>query len=252
MYRLLILLLAMTLLPMAGLAESPIAFTDDLTGVYTWPEGASEEEASYVYRYSYPQVAGESELAMTINQVFQYEADDALGFECPMNGSAHDASLGQMEVVIRYEIAHLSEEFLSVRVDKTVTAGDTVSNIVKGYSFMLTGVEAGTVTSLPYMLGVIDPEETDEWYLDRQTAKADACARDLVWMLIQKDMRAEGSPIYEDLTFEEFEWCFYPEEDFYLDAEGNFVFFLQENMIAPAEDGQFFYTITLDELLDEI
>ena len=71
-------------------------------------------------------------------------------------------------------------------------------------------------------------------------------------MLIQKDMRAEGSPIYEDLTFEEFEWCFYPEEDFYLDAEGNFVFFLQENMIAPAEDGQFFYTITLDELLDEI
>ena len=57
MYRLLILLLAMTLLPMAGLAESPIAFTDDLTGVYTWPEGASEEEASYVYRYSYPQVA---------------------------------------------------------------------------------------------------------------------------------------------------------------------------------------------------
>lgn len=252
MYRLLILLLALTLLPMAGLAESPISFTDDLTGVYTWPEGASEAEASYVYRYAYPQIAGESELAMTINQVFQYEADDALGFECPMNGSAHDPALGQMEVIIRYEIAHLSGEFLSVRVDKTVTVGESVSHIVKGYSFMLTGVEAGTVTSLPYLLGVIDPEETDEWYLDRQTAKADACARDLVWMLIEKDMRAEGSPIYADLTFEEFEWCFYPEEDFYLDAEGNFVFFLQENMIAPAEDGQFFYTITLDELLDEI
>ena len=252
MFRLLILLLALALLPMAALAESPVTFTDDLTGVYTWPEGASEEEASYVYRYAYPQIAGESELAMTINQVFQYEADDALGFECPMNASAHDPALGRMEVVLLYTITHLSDEFLSVRVDKTVTVGDSVSHIVKGYSFMLTGMEAGTVTSLPYLLGVIDPEDTDEWYLDRQTAKADACARDLVWMHIERDMRAEGSPIYEDMTFEEFEWCFYPEEDFYLDEEGNFVFFLQENMIAPQEDGQFFYTVTLDELLDEI
>ena len=252
MFRLMILLLALTLLPMASLAESPVIFTDDLTGVYTWPEGASVEEASYVYRYAYPQIAGENELAMTINQVFQYEASDALGFECPMNASAHDAALGQMAVLLQYEITHLSEEFLSVRVDKFVTLGDSTTHTVKGYSFMLTGVEAGTVTSLPYLLGVIDPEDTDEWYLDRQTAKADACARDLVWLRIEKDMRAEGSPIYEDMTFEEFEWGFYPEEDFYLDAEGNFVFFLQEGMIAPQEAGQFFYTITLDELLDEI
>ena len=252
MLRILLLLLALMLLPICGMAEAPITFAEDLTGVYTWPVGASEEEASYVYRYSYPQIAGESELAMTINEVFRYEADDALGFECPMNGSAHDVSLGQMEVVILYEISHLSDEFLSIRVDKTVSVGDAVSHIVKGYSFMLTGVEAGTVTSLPYLLGVIAPEETDEWYLDRQTAKADACARDLVWMHIEKDMKADGSPIYEDMTFEEFEWGFYPEEDFFLDGEGNFVFFLQEGMIAPVEDGQFFYTITLDELLDEI
>ena len=254
MFRLLILLLALMLLPACSMAEAPapLTFTDDLTGVYTWPEGSSEAEASYVYRYTYPQIAGDSELALTINEVFRYEADDAVGFECPMNASAHDPALGQMEVIIAYEIVHLSDEFLSVRVDKQVTVGETASSVVKGYSFMLTGVEAGTVTSLPYLLGVIDPEDTDEWYLDRQTAKADACARDLVWMRIEQDMKAEGSPIYEDMTFEEFEWGFYPEEDFYLDAEGNFVFFLQEGMIAPVEDGQFFYAIPLDELLDEI
>ena len=252
MFRLLILLLTLTLLPVCGLAEAPLAFSDDLTGVYTWPEDSAEAEALYVYRYAYPQVAGESDLALTINQVFQYEVHDALAFECPMTGSAQTAETGRMEVEIAYEVVHLSDEFLSVRVDKTVTQGETVSRIVKGYSFMLTGVEAGTVTSLPYLLGVIAPEDTDEWYLDRQTAKADACARDLVWALIEQDMKAADSPIYEDLTFEEFEWGFYPEEDFYLDAEGNFVFFLQEGMIAPAEAGQFFYTITLDELLDEI
>lgn len=252
MFRLLILLLTLTLLPVSGMAEAPLTLTDDLTGVYTWPEGASEAEANYVYRYSYPRVAGDDAVALTINNVFEYEVSDALGFECPMIGSSHPAEEGQMQVNITYEIVHLSDEILSVRIDKTVAVGEEVSCIVKAFTFALTGAKAGTVTSLPYLLGIIDDDETDEWLIDRQIAKADACAREMVWALIEKDMRKDGCLIYEGLTFEEFEWGFYPEEDFYLDAEGNFVFFLQEGVIAPYEAGQFFYTITLNELLDEI
>ena len=157
-----------------------------------------------------------------------------------------------MEVVIDYEIVHQSNEYLSVRIDKTVTVGQSVSRIVKAFTFVLTGPDAGTVTSLPYLLGVLDQGETDEWLIERQTAKADACARELVWSLIEKTMTDGDSLIYEDMTYEEFEWGFYPEEDFYLDAEGNFVFFIQENIIAPTEGGQYFFTIILDELLDEI
>lgn len=252
MFRLLILLLTLTLLPIPGMADAPLTFTDDMTGVYTWPEGAAETDASYVYRYSYPQIAGEDSIALTINTVFEYEASDALGFECPMTGSSHPAEDGQMQVNIAYEIVHLSDAALSVRIDKTVSVGETVSRIVKAYTFTLTGSKAGTVTSLPYLLGIIEDGETDEWLIDRQIAKADTCARDMVWALIETDMRKDNSPIYEDMTFEEFEWGFYPEEDFYLDEEGNFVFFVQEGVIAPYEAGQFFYTITLDELLDEI
>lgn len=252
MFRLLLLLLTLTLLPFSATAEEPLTFADDLTGVYTWPEGSSEAEASYVYRYAYPQLAGESALALAFNYVFGYEASDALGFECPMNGSSHPAEDGQMQVTLTYTITHLSAEYLSVRIDKEVAVGDSLSHIVKAYNFALTGKDAGTVTSLPYILGLMEQGETDEWYIDRQTAKADACARDLVWMQIERDMKAEGSPIWEDLTFEELEYSFYPEEDFYLNEDGDFVFFLQENVIAPTEDGQFFYTLTLDELLDEI
>lgn len=252
MFRLLPLLLVLTFLPLPGLAEAPLTFTDDLTALYTWPEGKNAADASYIYRASYPQVAGDSELAMTINNVFQYEVADALGFECPMIASSHPAEDGQKAVTLTYEITHLSEETLSVRIDKTVTVGEEISRIVKAYTFALTGPDAGTVTSLPYLLGVIEQEETDEWLIDRQTAKADACARDMVWLLIEADMKKEGSVLYGDLTFEEFEWGFYPEEDFFLNEEGEFVFFLQEGMIAPAEAGQFFYTITLDDLLDEI
>lgn len=252
MFRMLILLLALTLLPVSGMAESPLTFADDLSVLYTWPEGSTPEAASYVYRAAYPQVAGESNLALTINQVFQYDADDALGFEAPMIGSSHDPAEGQMQVNITYEIVHLSDSFLSVRTDKTIAVGDSLSHIIKGYTFNLSGVRAGSVTSLPYLLGIIQDNETDEWLIDRQIAKADACARDMVWFLIERDIKKDGSAIYEDLTFEEFEWGFYPEEDFYLDAEGRFVFFIQEGVIAPAEAGAYCYIITLDELLDEI
>lgn len=252
MFRLLILLLALTLLPFSGMAEAPLTLAEDLTGVYTWPEGASEADASYVYRYAYPQFAGESELAMTINEIYKYEVSYALDFDCPMNGSSHPAEDGQMLVDITYEVTHLSDKYLSIRIDKVVTVGGQSVRVIKANSFALTGSHAGTVTALPYLLGVITKDTADEWLIERQTAKVDACAREMVWALIEADMKKEGSPLYGDMTFEEFEWGFYPEEDFYLDEAGNFVFFVQEGTIAPSEAGHFLYTITVDELLDEI
>lgn len=252
MFRLLILLMMLTLVPFAGTAETPLTFAEDISGVYTWPEGASTDDASYVYRYRYPQLAGESELAMTFNYIYQYEESDALGFECPMTGSDHDPVLGQMVVDISYEIVHQSDDYLSIRINKVVQVGESVSNILKAHTFTLQGDNAGTITALPYLLGIMKEGETDEWYIERQTAKADACAREMVWALVEQAMKAENSLIYEDMTFEELECGFYPEEDFFLDAKGNLVFFLQENMIAPQEAGPFFFTISLDNLLDEI
>lgn len=252
MLRLLTLLLMLTLLIPAGMAEAPLALSDDLCGVYTWPEGAPEAEASYVYRYTYPQLSGEGDIALTINNVFDYEASDALGFECPMIGSGHPAEEGQMRVEITYEIVHTSNKALSVRTDKVMTVGDTRSHIVKGYTFSLTGSRAGTVTSLPYLLGIVQDAETDEWLIDRQIAKAEDCAREMVWALVEQEMKKDGSLIYEDMTLEEFAWGFFPEEDFFLDDKGDFVFYVQENVIAPQEAGPFFFTIPLDELMDEI
>lgn len=252
MIRLLLLLLSLALLPLPTLAEAPFTFGDDITGVYTWPEGASEADASYVYRYAYPQIAGDSSLAMSINGVFQYDADDALAFECPMYASDHPAELGQMQVELTYEITHQSSEALSVRIDKTVTVGESVERTVKAYTFKLTGSMSGTVTSLPYLLGLVTVGSADEWLIDRQIAKADTCVRDMVWAMIEEDMDKPDSLIDEEKALEEFEYSFYPEEDFFLDEEGSFVFFIQEGVIAPVEAGQFFYTITMDDLLDEL
>ena len=252
MYRLLILLLMLTLLPFSGTAEAPLTFSDDLTGVYTWPEGAAEAEADYVYRYCYPRVAGENNVALTINNIFEYEVSDALGFECPVIGSSQEGTDTPMQVELDYEVMHLSDEYLSVCITKTVRQGESESRIVRAFTFTLTGEAAGTLTSLPYLVDALEHGETDEWLIDRQIAKVDACVRDLVWAQIGEAQKADRLEIYDDLTFEEFEWGFYPEEDFYLDAEGNFVFFVQEGVIGPADGNPFFFPLTREELLDEI
>lgn len=252
MFRLMILLVALTLLPLGGLAEAPFVLADDLTGLYTWPEGASESDASYVYRFTYPQLAGDDPIAQTINNIYQYEASYALDFDCPMNGSSHDPAEGQMQVNITYEVPHLSSDYLSIKINKVMTVGESVIRVVTAHTFPLTGERSGTVISLPFLLGILDRQENDEWLIQRQTAKVDACVREMVWAQVEKAMRQEGSAIYPDMTFEEFEWCFYPEEEFYLNEAGDLVFFIQEGTIAPREAGHFVFTITMEELLDEI
>ena len=132
------------------------------------------------------------------------------------------------------------------------TVGESVIRVVTAHTFPLTGERSGTVISLPFLLGILDRQENDEWLIQRQTAKVDACVREMVWAQIEEAMRQEGSAIYPDMTFEEFEECFYPEEDFYLNEAGDLVFFIQEGTIAPREAGHFVFTITMEELLDEI
>lgn len=69
--------------------------------------------------------------------------------------------------------------------------------------------------------------------MERQTNKCDACVRDLVWEQLQ-DRAADGSvTLCDNVDREYFDGIFYPEEDFYLDADGSFVFFLQSDTMCP-------------------
>ncbi len=251
MMRILLLLLVLVLAIPAVAEEAPLTFTEDLTGVYLYPEGATEADARYIYRYRYPQLAGNSAIAQLLNTTYQYTATDALGFEAPMIATSLEEGAEAMVVDIGYEITCLTDEYLSVKVTKVVTSADEVSTVVNGHVFALKGTRAGEIISLPYLLGILDDDETDEWYKDRQTQKADNCVRTMLWERLE-EMTDEGVALYDGLLYEEFEACFYPEEDFYLDENGDPVFFLQENSVAEAEAGILLFPITLDELLDEI
>lgn len=236
-------------------AEEPPVLDEPLAGVICYPEGSDETSALYVYRYSYPRVAGNSELAELINGVYEYQVEDAIAFRAPMAAEGIDPASGVQEsTTITHEITCLNERYLSVKLTTVSAQGASVSTIVSANVFALTGPQAGNVTSLPYLLGLLDPDDetADEWLKNRQTTKADDCVRGLIWAIIEQQ-RADGSVAYDDdLTYETFADSFYPEEDFYLDADGNPVFFIQEAFIAPAAEGVLSFPFTLEELLDEL
>ncbi len=250
MKKVLALLLAL-LLPLSALAE-PLTLGAGLSGAAFYPEGSDEATAQYIYRYAYPTVEGDSEVCMMINEFYAYLVSDALGFAAPMAAEEVYGSGVQAYTAITAQVTCSNSSFFSVRLLNESFLGAAASSIVSGHVFALTGDKAGSVVSLPYLLGILSADETDTWLLERQTAKADAMVRALVWDVIQDQLAGGTVAYYDNLTFETLEGCFYPEEDFYLDADGNPVFFLQEGAVAPVAEGALYFPFTLEELLDEI
>lgn len=255
MKRLLMMLLALTLFFSVAHAEAPLTLAEPLSGVICWPDGSDEATASYVYRYSYPQIAGDSEIAQLINGTYAYEVDYAIEFRVPMNAEELDPESGvQYYTTITHEVTCSNERYLSVKLTTESFLGASASTIVAGHTFSLTeGAKTGSVTSLPYLLGLLDEDDAgDEWMEERQTAKADDCVRRLIWEIIEDQTASNAVAYYDDLTYESFTDYFYPEEDFYLDADGNPVFFIQEGLIAPVSEGVLRFPFAMAELLDEI
>lgn len=244
-----VLAVVLAVLPSLGCA---IEMGEDITGVGCYPEGTDEQTASYVYRFAYPTVDGDSDLAAAINTVYRYEADYIVTFTVPVNGEMYGQGDTQFYTDMSYRITCNTDAWLSVLFTTREYTGAEEYAKVNAHVFTLTGTHAGTIVNLPVMLGLLKAGENDEWLEERQTAKCNACVRSLIWEKLM-DQAADGSvELYDDVDEEYFAGVFYPEEDFYLDEDGSLVFFLQEDTVAPVSFGVLTYRFTMDELLDEL
>lgn len=251
MKRFLSLMLALLLSAAPALAET-ITLDEPLTGVVCWPEGSTEADAAYVYRYSYPHVAGDGEVAGTINETYAYLVEDALAFTVPITAETLESTDVQAYTNVVSQVTCLNDAYLSVLIVTESFLGASSMEVYAGHTFALTGERAGIATSLPRLLGLLDDKETDEWLLDRQTAKANDLVWGLVWSIME-EQRAAGDVNFDpDLTYDMLTQDFYPEEDFYLDGDGNLVFFIQAATVASAADGVLTYPFSLEELKDEL
>ncbi len=238
---------------MTGICAFSFALEIDgeTAGFYCWPEDCSEENARYVYRYSYPHAAGDEEPAITINAAINYMIEDAGSFAVPMTGETLPEDQNG-ETIVSSRITCLSDDFLSVLVVNKTIVGDDCTEIWSSLVFSLQGARAGTATSLPRVLGILKDEETDEWMLDRQKNKADELVRSLVWKCIQEKL-SEGIIDFDpEMDYELYEANFYPEEDFYIDQDNRLVFYIQAGFLSDPADGTLLFPFDLEQLQDEL
>ncbi len=227
----------------------PLVLSGDLSGdvvVPLNPEGKGGRTYSYSYRY--PQADDTDPSAGLINEFYSYKVSDALDFEIPMMADyyASAETEGNVFVRITYEVTCNNDVFFSVLLR---TEGNDYLTYV-GHTFSRKDIKPGSSVALPYLLGILKSDESDTWLQDRQTARADELVRALVWARLEEKRGELG--IYEDYTKEMFEVSFYPEEDFYLDANGDPVFYLEPGAAADISRGLLVFPISLWEIKDEM
>lgn len=246
-----LLLLCALFISSHALAEGVQVVGDNAGEVYC-PEGSDSQTAQYVYRYQYPLLENTGETAQMINSFYDYLISDAKDFMIPMTFETLEGSPVQSYTAITSQVMCNNADYFSVLVTTESFMGAETSQILAGHTFALQGAKAGTCISLPYLLGLLEADESDTWLQDRATTKADQLVYDLVWSIIE-EQKAEGIiAYYDDLTREELEAQFYPEEDFYLDETGNPVFYIQPSYIASSAEGVLTFPFTMEELLDEL
>ncbi len=248
----LITLLAALMLPAMALSD-PLTLTEDLSGRLYWPEGTDADTAVYTYSYRYPQVAGEGETESTINALYAYQVSDAEAFTLHINGEQIMDPTLPASTVVDYRITANTDDWFCVLFTKTDEADGVRQVIYSAQTFSRNTLKPGNVITLPYLLGILREDETDEWLKDRQTNRANDCVRGLVRDEIARRC-AGGNSQLGALGDEDLEYAFYPEEDYYYDGEADqIVFFLQPYLCEADElSNDFLFPFTLEEILDEL
>lgn len=243
-------LLAFLFLGAAAAAE-PLPLTEDLAGeIVILYDEADPAAGRFLYSYRYPAVDPSHPDAAIVNTFFEYEVSDTVNFRAPMDAENWESTGENVEKTITYTITCNNDDYFSVLVCTRETAAGETYTSYAGDTFSRLEQKPGYTTTLPQILGILSSHESDTWLQDRQTARADAFVRTMIWEQI--DENPGNLPFYDDFSEEDLELVFYPEEDFYLDESGNPVFFIQPGDAAPLEEGLMIFPLSLEEILDEM
>lgn len=241
-------ILAALLLPFCGAYAQSETPDLSLHGAVYYPRGAAEDTASFAFRYRLPQF-GEGAQSEAVNRYFaSYAADIAENLIPAVIGALDELPApGEPEyyVDMDYRIPAQSEDYLSVILVSQQFLGNTLTEQWVSVVFALGGIYAGQPISLSQAMGLEQEGGQGE-------DVASELAYGLVWQIIQYDTGAMQTAYFPDLTEAEFRLAFSPQDDFYFDADGNFVFFIQAGTIAGEVDGVLTYPFSLAELLSGI
>ena len=250
MKRFLSILLILVLSALPALAD-PLPLLEDYAEDIVMPYDESDPSAGvFSYSYRYPHVDEEAEGGMEINVFFTDLLDYELGFTMPMIQDAFEGF--DSSTKITYTVTCNNDDYFSVLIRKEESNPDLSRISWNAHVFSRKYGSPGVTYTLPKVLGILSANESEEWLQNRQTEKANSLIREMVWDMIQDN--PDGLD-YGDLDEETLSYIFFPEENFYLDENGDPVFYLQPaDVFAEVPEGTdlFTFPIALEDILDEL
>ena len=243
------LILTILLLCICSASADPLVlaedFAEDINELY------DEEDPSYGtfrYSYRYPHIDESEPDAKGINAFYDYLINNELDMYIQM---AYDAFEGYDSfTAITYEVKCNNDDCFSVLVKKEENTPDVSRTSWQGHVFLRSNPNPGHTNTLPQYLGKLDTAVTDEWLQDYQTDKTESLIREMVWEMIEDN--TAGVSYYEGLSEEDLSHVFFPEESFYVDENGDPVFFINPGKVAPDEEGLITFPIPREDILDEL
>lgn len=226
----------------------PFEMGQPLVGEAAYPEGSATDDARFMLTYSYPQIVPVTAEDEVINTFYQEAADELLLMIAPMLYDEAADSIGQDVAAylnISYQVTANTDDFFCVLITKEQFMGASAEQTVQGNVFARTGDAAGGIVTLPYVLGFQPEDEVSA------TAAIDT-VYGLVWDIIVEQMKSGSVDYFEELTQENLFAEFYPESDFYLDGQGNIVFYVQPSVLASNADGLLTFPFSPAEILSEM
>ena len=211
-----------------------LPLADDLTGEHVWQADGVTEDCTL--RYRYPQFEAWTEADKAINAYYQAMAQDMQNMSEPVDAS------------IDYEVTHDSSRYVSVVLTSTSLGGGGESISLSADTFARDGLYAGQPVSLSQVLGL--EEEGGELSVGQSVAEQ--LAYDLIWRIVERDSQNADGDYLDGLTKEQLTGAFSPESDFYLDEDGNVVFFIQAGEIAGEIAGVLRFPFAPAELLSAV
>ena len=254
MKRFMAFLLALLLAVPAALAD-PLPLSDeDLTETITvFYNGEDDSDGRYVWSCRYPVVSEDVDLsAVCVNEFYRKKVQEYTSDYIPSLADYYAGQSQSVSVDVSYEVTCNNDDYFSVLIRKEETNPDLTRVSWTGNVFSRKEEATGNTFTLPKLLGILESTENDETVQEYKTRRADELIRTMVWDMIQSN---EDGIDYGSLTEEDLTHIFFPEESFYLDENGDPVFYIQPGNIfeeVPEGMGLLVFPIPLEDILDEL
>ncbi|HPF87318.1 MAG TPA: hypothetical protein PK537_04590 [Candidatus Limiplasma sp.] len=238
------------LLLVTGAVAQTVPQAEPLCGEVFYPQGSTANTASFVFRYQLPQFSSDQPQCDAINACFATYADTLISTVIPDTVSTLDTLPADGEpaysVELNYSVTASTDAYLSVLLVSQKFLGNTLLESWEAKVFAVSGIYAGQQISLSQAIGL---EQTEG---EQAADTASELVYGLVWQIVQYEIGAMQKAYFPDVTEDDLRRVFAPQTDFYLDENGNLVFFIQAGTIAGEVEGVLTYPFMAAELLSAV